>query len=190
MKFRTKRRLRMDVILFEPQSLIRRLTQIIEGCVTETHSCENESQHDKDRIMWMQIYCNNLLLQCNCHNYNLAKLEIYQDSAGRSLSTRATQLNCPQPPAGRSLSTRATSRPSINKSHQSRPQMFIPLVPQTSGNGRPSTRFLWMILFLQICNSTLSKAIWSSKRQIYAVQYRYLIRNCWNYLKFCRVIQL
>jgi hypothetical protein len=36
----------------------------------------------------------------------------------------------------------------------------------------------------------LSKAIWALKWQISAVQYRYLIRNCWNYLKFCGAIQL
>jgi hypothetical protein len=59
-----------------------------------------------------------------------------------------------------------------------------------------STRFLYSyirkfaILLDWKIQLHLTKAIWALKRQIYAVQYRYLIRNCWNYLKFGGVIQL
>jgi hypothetical protein len=51
--------------------------------------------------------------------------------------------------------------------------------------------FIFEILqFYSIEKLHLSKAIWALKRQIYAVQYRYLIITCWNYLTFCGVIQL
>jgi hypothetical protein len=45
-----------------------------------------------------------------------------------------------------------------------------------------STIIVWMILY--ICNSTEKNGTF----MLYNL--KYLIRNCWNYLKFCGVIQL
>jgi hypothetical protein len=82
---------------------------------------------------------------------------------------------------------------------QSRPQIFIPLAHKTLATSKTIHKilsgwpYIWKFAILldwKIQLIHLTKAIWALKRQIYAVQYRYLIRNCWNYLKFCGVIQL